>query len=321
MGDPGGDELHRRPGRAPGHGGDDDQEEPHPALYYGAERPDALDTEEARPRAPSGRSHHGLPVRLGDHDARRRHPRGAGRSLRGPRRLGPPDARSALRVRGVGRAARTRGDHRRRRRRGAPAGHDRREDAAARARRARRVAHAERARFAALDRADAGRRPGRDARHRPGRRGQRRAARGGHPGHEAPALPRGGRALPRPADARGARRPGSSPDSGALRSPRRVREGRRPRRRPARPDAGARRLSARHPLPVPRPVAGGAGRPRGRAGRRRIRRPGGARPLRGRARARHLRVRERPRRLRPAPRGASARCSLRRRRSRWRRTG
>ena len=99
-------------------------------------------------------------------------------------------------------------------------------------------------------------------------RGQRRAAGGGHPGHEAPALPRGGRALPRPADERGARRPGPSPTP-APPVARRVREGRRPRRRPARPDAGARRRSAGLRFRFLDPVPGGAGRPRGRAGRRR----------------------------------------------------
>ena len=96
---------------------------------------------------------------------------------------------------------------------------------------------------------------------RPGR-GERRDAGGGHPRREAPALPRGGRALPGPADAGGARRPRPPHWLRRLPSPRRAREGRRPRRRPARLDAGPRRRSARHPLPVPRPVAGGAGRPR-----------------------------------------------------------
>ena len=53
-------------------------------------------------------------------------------------------------------------DHRRRRRRGAPARHARREDDGARARRAGAVEISARRGFAAVDRADADRHPGRD---------------------------------------------------------------------------------------------------------------------------------------------------------------
>ena len=103
---------------------------------------------------------------------------------------------------------------------------------------------------------------------------------------------------------------------------RRVRDGRRPRRRPARPDAGARRLSARA-------SAAASSIPR------RTRRPGAPGELLvgayddpaaldrfadGLAR-RHLRVRERARRLRAASRRAGAASSRRRARSRSRRTG
>ena len=180
---------------------------------------------------------------------------------------------------------------------------------------------AERAGFAALHRADAGGRPGGNARHRPGRRGQRRAAGGGHPGHEAPALPRGGRALPRPADARGARRPGSAPDSGASgRSAASVRVG-------VLGGGQLGRMLARagDPLGIrcrfldPSPEA-----PAGRAGELIV---GGYDDPAALDRfadgldARHLRVRERPRRRRRAPRGARPACSRRRRRSRSRRTG
>ena len=63
----------------------------------------------------------------------------------------------------------------------APARDGRGEDGAARARRSGRVEGAEGHRLAALDRADAGRGPGRDARDRAGRRRQRRTARGGDP--------------------------------------------------------------------------------------------------------------------------------------------
>ena len=97
-------------------------------------------------------------------DARR-----ARRPVRAARRLGPPDAGPALRVRGLGGGARPAGADRRRRRRGAPARDGGGEDGAARARRPGRVEDAEGDGLAALDRADAGRRAGRDARDRPGR--------------------------------------------------------------------------------------------------------------------------------------------------------
>ena len=71
------------------------------------------------------------------------------------------------------RGARRRSDHRRRRRRGAPAGHGRGAYDRAGAGRARSERRAAGARFAAVDRADARRRAGRDARHRQGRRHQR----------------------------------------------------------------------------------------------------------------------------------------------------
>ena len=76
-------------------------------------------------------------------------------------------------------------------------GHGRREDDAAGARRPGRVEGALGDRLAPLDRADAGRRPGRDARDRPRRRGQRRAARRCDPRRSAI----GGRRAPAPSSA------------------------------------------------------------------------------------------------------------------------
>ena len=99
------------------------------------------------------------------------------RPPRVPRRLGPPHARLAGRVRRTAPKARGhRGDHRRRRRRRPPAGHGGGPDAPAGARRAGREPGAQGARLAAVDRPDARRRAGRDAGHRQGRGGQRRPA-------------------------------------------------------------------------------------------------------------------------------------------------
>ncbi len=86
------------------------------------------------------------------------------------------------RVRARRRGARSRGDHRRSRRRGSSARHDRRAHGAAGARRAGSERRAQWARFAPLDRADAGRRSGRDAGYRQGRRNQRGLTRRRDPG-------------------------------------------------------------------------------------------------------------------------------------------
>ena len=75
-----------------------------------------------------------------------------------------------------------------------------------------------------------------------------------------------------------------------------LRDRRRHRRRPAGADARARGDPARALVPLPRSLAGRAGRGGGGAARRRLRRSGAARPARGRGRGGHLRVRERPRR-------------------------
>ena len=122
---------------------------------------------------------HGLALRLGDDAARRRDARGARGSLRAAGRLRAPHAGPALRVRRLGGGARAAGDDRRRGRRRAPARDGRGEDGAAGARRPGRVEDAEGDGLAALDRADARGRPGRDAGDRPRRRGQRGAARRG----------------------------------------------------------------------------------------------------------------------------------------------
>ena len=119
-----------------------------------------------------------------------------GDPVRAARRLGAPDARPAVRVRRLGGGAR------------APVliagaggaahlpGMTAAKTRAARARRPGRVEGALGHRLAALDRADAGRDPGRDARDRPRGRGQRRAPRRVDP-----------RRLGRPAIARAAARP------------------------------------------------------------------------------------------------------------------
>ena len=126
-----------------------------------------------------------------------------------------------------------------------------------------------------------------------------------------------------PGRRRGARRPGPAPDSGP-RSPRRVREGRRPRRRPARPDAGAAPATrSGMPLPLPRPGPGGARRPRRASwSLGAYDDPAALDRFARRARRRHLRVRERPAsapRRRLATRGAGVSAAAAR--SRSRRTG
>ena len=73
---------------------------------------------------------------------------------------------------------------------------------AARARRAGAVEGAQRPRFAAVHRADAGRRSGGDVRHRRGRRDQCGAVRRGHPRQQASGDRRRTRRLPRAADRR-----------------------------------------------------------------------------------------------------------------------
>ena len=95
-----------------------------------------------------------------------------------------PDARGDARVRPLGRRPRAVGDHRRRRRCGPPARHARGGHAAAGDRRTGAAEVPRRHGLAALDRADAGRRPGRDGRHR--RRPQRRPARRTHPRRDRP---------------------------------------------------------------------------------------------------------------------------------------
>ena len=76
----------------------------------------------------------------------------------------------------------------------------------------------------------------------------------------------------------------------------RTHEDRHHRCRPARADAGARRLPAGAALPVPRLERGFARRPGRPDDHRRVRRPGEPRASRRRDRPRHLRIRERARR-------------------------
>ena len=99
--------------------------------------------------------------------------------------------------------------------------------------------------LAALDRADARRRPGRHAGDRSRGRRQRRAPRGRIVGRKPPASA-SGCALP----ARQTQAVLDHPDPGLARM-----SGRRPRRRPARPHARPGRLSAGVRLPLPRPCA------------------------------------------------------------------
>ena len=210
--------------------------------------------------------------------------------LRDPRGLGPPHARPAVRVR---RRRRERGLQviiAGRRRRGPPAGHDRREDAPAGAGRARRVEGAQGHGLAALDRPDAGGRPvGTLA---IGRAGAVNAALLAASivalGDAAP--PRTRCSEYRATQTRDRARASRPVGHDAARDARR-----HPRRRAARPHAGAGRLSARDRAAPPGPGRGFAGLAGGAGDRRRLRRP--------RARSRELaagvdvvdlRVRERP---------------------------
>ena len=151
----------------------------------------------AHPPAPSRRGrgrkriatprlgHHGQHVGLGDDAPRGRDADAVRRAARVPHRLGASHAGADGRVRGERGGAGHRGHHRGRGRRGASAGHGRGADARAGARRAGREPRAEGHGFAALHRADAGRRAGRHAGDRPGGRDQRGAARRRHPRDDA----------------------------------------------------------------------------------------------------------------------------------------
>ena len=124
--------------------------------------------------------------------------------LRNARGLRAPHARPAVRIRRRRRRPRPRSDHRRRRRRGPSTRHDGLQDHAAGARRAGAVEGAQRPGFAAVDRADAGRHPGRHVRHRRRRRHQRRAGGGRHPRQQASRDRRGAQEIPRRSDRQGA---------------------------------------------------------------------------------------------------------------------
>ena len=123
------------------------------------------------------------------------------------------------------------------------------QDVAARARRAGAVEGAERHRLAALDRADAGRHPGR--RRWPSARPARPTRRCWPRRSSANKHPRSARRSTRSAP----RRPTRSSPSPTRAARRSRHEDRHPRRGPARPHAGAGGLSARRRVPVPRPAA------------------------------------------------------------------
>ena len=120
-------------------------------------------------------------------------PQNSHRSRRPPRnarRLRPPHAGLALRIRIYRRTTRPRSlDRRRGRRRPSPR-HDRDQNSAAGARSTGRIQSAKRTGLAALHRANAGRHPRRHARHRQSRRDQFRFARRGHSRREASRDPR-----------------------------------------------------------------------------------------------------------------------------------
>ena len=166
------------------------------------------------------RHHHGQPVGLADHEARRRRARRAGRRLRGQGGLGPPHAQAPLRLCRGRQGARPQGDHRRRRRGRAPARHDGGHDHAARARRADRQQGAVGPGQPAVDRADAGRRAGRHAGHRRGRRHQCRPARRADPGARGRGARQAARGPARQADGdRFPRRRRTMPDGSACAQP------------------------------------------------------------------------------------------------------
>src|SRR5690606_18873 len=125
-------------------------------------------------------------------------------------------ARRAVRLRGHRATTRAARDHRRRRRRRAPAGHARGQDRGAGARRAGAEPRAQRPGFAAVDRADAGRDPGRDLRHRPGRRRQRGPVRRRDARRRPPRDRRRARLLPPAADRRGGRQRRPAPVTAAM---------------------------------------------------------------------------------------------------------
>src|SRR5690606_6127557 len=100
-----------------------------------------------------------------------------------------------------------RGHHRGRRRRRPPPGDDRGQDGAAGDRCAGTFLGAERSRLAAVNRADAARRAGRDGGDRQGGRRQRGAPRRAHPRRRRSGNPRTPRGLPQPARSRGHRSP------------------------------------------------------------------------------------------------------------------
>src|SRR5258706_163342 len=133
--------------------------------------------------SPAGHSHdrhrHGVDLRLGDDEGGGEDAGRVRRALRGEGDVGAPHA-GARRGLGEGRCRpRHEGDHCRRGRRGASRRLGRRAYHASRARRADAVETSAGTRFAALDRADAERHPGRDVRNRRSRRGERRALCGG----------------------------------------------------------------------------------------------------------------------------------------------
>ena len=119
----------------------------------------------------------GFGERLADDAEGRRGARSLRRGARGAGAQRPPHARRDVPLRRVGRRPRRAGDHRRRRRRRSPTGHVGGEDHRPGARRARRVEAPPRTGLAALDRADARRRPRRHVRDRRGRGDERRAVR------------------------------------------------------------------------------------------------------------------------------------------------
>ena len=191
-----------------------------------------------------------------------------GVALRNARRLRAPHARPAVRIRRDRAAARHRSHHRRRRRRRPSTRHDGVQDHAAGARRAGAVEDAERSRFAAVDRADAGGHSGRHVRDRRRGRHERRARRRRHPRQQASRDRRGAQEIPRRADGQEVLEAAIPTVHGSPQDDHRHR-----RRRPARAHDGARRLSARLRVPVPRSRGAHARRPGRPDPRRRAHRP------------------------------------------------
>ena len=197
--------------------------------------------------APARRDHHGLPVRLGDDEARGRRRSTSSASPTRWRSCRPTARRTSCSttprrpsrgleviVAGAGGAAHLPGMSRRKT---LPAGARRAGRDDTRCRGSTRCCRSCRCR--------PGCRSGRWRSARPGR--ERRAARGRDPGDQAPGVRERAEGVPREADARTC---STTPTRSVT-----AREGRHPRRRPARADDRPGRVPARRPVPRPRPGA------------------------------------------------------------------